>query len=47
MIKTILRTCVAAALLAAAPLGALAQDILKIGLILPMTGTFASTGRQV
>jgi branched-chain amino acid transport system substrate-binding protein len=47
MIKTILRTCVAAALLAAAPLGALAQDILKIGLILPMTGPFASTGRQV
>lgn len=26
---------------------ALAQDAVKIGLILPMTGPFASTGRQV
>ncbi len=29
------------------PSGALAQQPLKIGLILPMTGPFASTGRQV
>ena len=28
-------------------LPALAQDVVKIGLILPMTGPFASTGRQV
>lgn len=34
-----------AMLAAAAP--ALAQDTVKIGLILPMTGPFASTGRQV
>jgi branched-chain amino acid transport system substrate-binding protein len=27
--------------------GALAQDVVKIGLILPMTGPFASTGRQI
>jgi len=29
------------------PLSAQAQDTLKIGLIIPMTGPFASTGRQV
>ncbi len=27
--------------------GAVAQDVVKIGLILPMTGPFASTGRQI
>lgn len=31
----------------AAPLPALAQDTVKVGLILPMTGPFASTGRQI
>lgn len=31
----------------AAALPALAQDAVKIGLILPMTGPFASTGRQI
>jgi branched-chain amino acid transport system substrate-binding protein len=36
----------AAALVACAPL-AQAQDTVKIGLILPMTGPFASTGRQI
>jgi len=39
----------AAALAFAASLGgtALAQDTVKVGLILPMTGPFASTGRQI
>jgi branched-chain amino acid transport system substrate-binding protein len=37
----------AAALVAIAPATAVAQDAVKIGLILPMTGPFASTGRQV
>ncbi len=37
---------VAAALTGMAPLAA-AQDTIKIGLILPMTGPFASTGRQI
>jgi len=27
--------------------GAMAQDKFKIGLILPMTGPFASTGKQI
>lgn len=40
------RTLIACAL-AAASLPALAQDVLKVGLILPMTGPFASTGRQI
>lgn len=39
---------VAAAALLAAPLGATAQaEPFRIGLILPMTGPFASTGRQI
>ena len=42
-----LRHWLAAALLAAAPLGANAQEPIRIGLVLPMTGPFASTGRQV
>src|SRR5438552_18040978 len=29
------------------PLAAMAQQPLKVGLILPMTGPFASTGRQI
>ncbi|MBK7473399.1 MAG: ABC transporter substrate-binding protein [Betaproteobacteria bacterium] len=37
----------AGALLAGALLPAAAQDTVKIGLILPMTGPFASTGRQI
>ena len=44
------RTFVAAAgvaLGAMAVLPAYAQDVVKVGLILPMTGPFASTGRQV
>src|SRR5689334_13445673 len=37
----------AALLAAAAPAVAAAEDVVKVGLILPMTGPFASTGRQV
>jgi branched-chain amino acid transport system substrate-binding protein len=37
----------AAALVAIAPVAALADEVVKIGLILPMTGPFASTGKQV
>ncbi len=37
----------AAALIALAPAAAAAEDTVKIGLVLPMTGPFASTGRQV
>ena len=37
----------AAVLLGALPVVALAADPLKIGLILPLTGPFASTGRQI
>ena len=42
-----MRHWLAAAMLAAAPLGANAQEPIRIGLVLPMTGPFASTGRQV
>jgi branched-chain amino acid transport system substrate-binding protein len=38
---------IALALSAALASGALAQETVKIGLILPMTGPFASTGRQI
>jgi len=45
--RSIIRAAVATALLGASAL-ALAQDnVFKIGLILPMTGPFASTGKQV
>ncbi|PWC41126.1 ABC transporter substrate-binding protein [Azospirillum sp. TSO22-1] len=44
--RTFLLGAAAAALLAAAP-PVYAQDAVKIGLILPMTGPFASTGRQI
>jgi branched-chain amino acid transport system substrate-binding protein len=47
MIKSILRSGLVAAAFATAVSGAQAQDTLKIGLIVPMTGPFASTGRQV
>jgi branched-chain amino acid transport system substrate-binding protein len=42
---TVLGAALAAALLAALP--AAAQDTVKIGLILPMTGASASTGREI
>jgi branched-chain amino acid transport system substrate-binding protein len=45
--RTIIQAAIAGALLAAGPL-ALAQDnVFKIGLILPMTGQQATTGRQI
>jgi branched-chain amino acid transport system substrate-binding protein len=45
--RVFLRTVTATAALAAFGSLAQAQDTLKIGLILPMTGPFASTGRQI
>lgn len=44
--RTLIRAAVAAALVSATCL-ALAQERFKIGLILPMTGPFASTGKQI
>jgi len=44
--RTILRAAMAATLLSWGGL-ALAQDAFKVGLILPMTGPFASTGKQI
>ncbi|MFT4268887.1 MAG: ABC transporter substrate-binding protein [Xenophilus sp.] len=44
--RTLIRAAVAAAALAAMA-GAMAQEAFKIGLILPMTGQQASTGRQI
>jgi len=45
--RRILQRLTAAVLLSALPIAALAADPLKIGLILPMTGPFASTGKQI
>jgi branched-chain amino acid transport system substrate-binding protein len=47
MKRSFLRGALAAAVFATAAFGAHAQETLKIGLILPMTGPFASTGRQI
>jgi branched-chain amino acid transport system substrate-binding protein len=47
MKKRMLLSATAAAVLAFAAPGAMAQDKFKIGLILPMTGQQASTGRQI
>jgi branched-chain amino acid transport system substrate-binding protein len=47
MIRSILRSGLVAAAFATAVSGAFAQEALKVGLIVPMTGPFASTGRQV
>ncbi|HSV45376.1 MAG TPA: ABC transporter substrate-binding protein, partial [Ramlibacter sp.] len=44
--RTLLQAALAGALLAASSL-ALAQEAFKVGLILPMTGPFASTGKQI
>src|SRR6188508_2684523 len=44
--RSVLGVC-AAALAAAITTQASAQDTVKVGLILPMTGPFASTGRQI
>jgi branched-chain amino acid transport system substrate-binding protein len=45
--RRILQRFTAAALLGCLPLAALAADPLKIGVILPLTGPFASTGKQI
>ena len=47
MKKRFLLQAMACAALAASATSALAQDKFKIGLILPMTGPFASTGKQI
>jgi branched-chain amino acid transport system substrate-binding protein len=47
MLKSLMRNGFAALSLAMVAAAAHAQDALKIGLILPMTGPFASTGRQI
>ena len=44
--RTLIRAALAACLVSASGI-ALAQDAFKIGLILPMTGPFASTGKQI
>jgi branched-chain amino acid transport system substrate-binding protein len=45
--RTLIQAAVAAALLAASGLGLAQDNKFKIGLILPMTGPFASTGKQI
>jgi branched-chain amino acid transport system substrate-binding protein len=45
--RSVLQRLAATTLIALAPLAAFAAEPLKIGLILPMTGPFASTGRQI
>jgi branched-chain amino acid transport system substrate-binding protein len=45
--RTFLHTAVAAVLLAASGLGLAQDNVFKIGLILPMTGQQATTGRQI
>lgn len=45
--RTILKGLAGAAALAALGTSALAQEVAKVGLILPMTGPFASTGKQI
>ena len=47
MTRSFVRSVLAATVLATAALGVHAQEPLRIGLILPMTGPFASTGRQI
>lgn len=44
---TMIRTALAAVLLAASSLGLAQSGTFRVGLILPMTGPFASTGKQV
>jgi branched-chain amino acid transport system substrate-binding protein len=45
--KTVIQAAIAAVLLAASSLGIAQDNKFKIGLILPMTGPFASTGKQI
>ncbi len=45
--RTFVRGAMAAAASLALPVGAIAEDAVKIGLILPLTGQQASTGKQI
>jgi branched-chain amino acid transport system substrate-binding protein len=45
--RSLLKAAAAAALSLAAAGSSLAQEVVKIGLILPLTGPFTSTGRQI
>ncbi|MBN8985155.1 MAG: ABC transporter substrate-binding protein, partial [Rhizobiales bacterium] len=45
--KMMIQTAAAGLLLGASALAAQAQDTVKIGLIVPMTGGQASTGKQI
>lgn len=45
--RTLIKTAGALLLAGSFPLSASAQEVVKVGLILPMTGPFASTGRQI
>jgi branched-chain amino acid transport system substrate-binding protein len=45
--RTIMRGAFAAAALAGASFGAAAQEPIRIGLILPLTGPFSTTGKQI
>ncbi len=45
--RTILKTMLGAGLAAVLAMPAIAQEPIRIGLILPMTGPFTSTGRQI
>jgi branched-chain amino acid transport system substrate-binding protein len=45
--RTFITTACAATVALGVATGAAAQDVMKVGLILPMTGPFASTGRQI
>ncbi|HMA08754.1 MAG TPA: ABC transporter substrate-binding protein [Ramlibacter sp.] len=45
--RTMIQAAVAAALLAASSLGLAQDNKFRVGLILPMTGPFASTGKQI
>ncbi|MCK9508236.1 MAG: ABC transporter substrate-binding protein, partial [Pigmentiphaga sp.] len=45
--RTLIKSAGALVLAASFPLIASAQEVVKVGLILPMTGPFASTGRQI
>jgi branched-chain amino acid transport system substrate-binding protein len=45
--RNLLKIAAALVLTGAAALPAYAQNVVKVGLILPMTGPFASTGRQI
>ena len=45
--RILLRSLFAGVLAGALPSAGLAQEVVKVGLILPITGPFASTGRQI